>query len=317
MKIAVASFREKCGGWDGEIEDLQTKIFMINVEKPFNYKVVVRNDRWTTSGKGQRFWGVFRVDLSKGTESRVTPDKIQAMNLTVINATTVAGATIHQTLEFLEVSGDDIQRNSHKLESPHLDVGLLRVRGIFPTFSKDSSKLAFVDNEFEAVWVADSKGLRIVYETKGPDNILSPVWNQNPEKDILYVNMGPSVNFDKTLNICAIPDMSSDKPKGAPEKDNGLDLGYFAVFLVKANDPSVVVRVMASGSDIAGHVKHPFFSPDRKSIVVTADLVAMFVVPISSPPFLHSVRPYRDIFTFDIDPDNINKNKNVKEFNRM
>ncbi|KAL7265023.1 hypothetical protein ACSBR1_002885 [Camellia fascicularis] len=143
MKIAVASFQEKRGGWDGEIEDLQTKIFMINVEKPFNYK-----------------------------------------------------------------SGDDIQRNSHKLESPHLVVGLLRVRGIFPTFSKDSSKLAFMDNEFKAVWVADSKGLRIVYETNGPDNILSPVWNQNPKKDILYVNMGPSVNFDKTLNICAIPDMS-------------------------------------------------------------------------------------------------------------
>lgn len=36
--------------------------------------------------------------------------------------------------------------------------------GVFPTFSADGSKLAFVDNEFKAVWVADSKGLRIVYE---------------------------------------------------------------------------------------------------------------------------------------------------------
>ncbi|CAL5415994.1 unnamed protein product [Camellia sinensis] len=62
------------------------------------------------------------------------------------------------------LSGDEIQRNFHKLESPHPDVGLLRVLGIFPTFSKDSSKLAFVDNEFKAAWVADSKGLRVVYE---------------------------------------------------------------------------------------------------------------------------------------------------------
>ncbi|KAL7175165.1 hypothetical protein ACSBR2_028884 [Camellia fascicularis] len=115
----------------------------------------------------------------------------------------------HHCKSDLLKSGDEIQRNFHKLESPHPDVGLLRVPGIFPTFSKDSSKLAFVDNEFKAVWVADCKGLRIVYETKGPDNIFSPVWNQNPEKDILYVNMGPSFNFDKTLNICATPDMSS------------------------------------------------------------------------------------------------------------
>ncbi|GMP50259.1 hypothetical protein CsSME_00016953 [Camellia sinensis var. sinensis] len=107
-----------------------------------------------------------------------------------------------------------------------------------------------------------------------------------------------------------------DKPEGAPESDNGLDPGYFAVFLVKANDPSVVVRVMASGSDVVGHVNHPFFSPDGKSIVVTADLAAVSVDPISLPLFLHSVRPYGDIFTFDIDSDNIYKNKNVK-FNRI
>ncbi|KAL7259229.1 hypothetical protein ACSBR1_005177 [Camellia fascicularis] len=108
-----------------------------------------------------------------------------------------------------------------------------------------------------------------------------------------------------------------DKPKGAPEKDTGLDLGYFAVYLVKANDPSVVVRVIASGSDIAGHVNHPFFSPNEKSIIVTTNLAAMSVDPISLPLFLYSVRPYEDIFTFGMDPDNINKNKNVKKFNHM
>ncbi|XP_028095415.1 uncharacterized protein LOC114295389 [Camellia sinensis] len=468
-KIAVASFQEKPGGWDGEIEDLQTDIFVMNVEKPFNRKKVVTNGGWPTWGsdnviffhrKEGEFWGVFRADLSNGMESRVTPDGIKAMTPAAINATTVAVATIRQKSEFLEVvrveaqyrhieifdstgqqqniritqntmpkadhfnpfvidggkrigyhrctsdrlkSGEDIQRNTHKLDSPHPEVGLFRVPGIFPTFSKDGSKLAFVDNEFKAVWVADSKGMRIVYQTKGPDNVFSPVWSQNPEKDILYVNMGPSFQSKEILNICAIPDVASgahrrvqltkgsnnafpstnpdgtklvfrstrdggdekhknlyimenaqsgeyggseitrltngpwtdthcqwsprgdwivfsstrDKPEGTPEKDNGLDPGYFAVFLVKANDPSVVVRVMTSGIDVAGHVNHPFFSPDGKSIVVTADLAAVSADPVSLPLFLHSVRPYGDIFTFDIDPDNINKNKNVKKFNRI
>ncbi|GAB2291226.1 hypothetical protein Dimus_025483 [Dionaea muscipula] len=470
-KIAVASFQKK-GGWDGEIEDLKTDIFMMNVEKPFERKLLIKNGGWPTWGsdtviffhrKVGEFWGVFRADISNGsnpTTTRVTPDGIHAITPAAINATTVAVATIRQNSGLSDVRveaqyrhieifdstgqqptiqitqktrpkadhfnpfvidggkrigyhrcksdllrcGDDIERQSSKVESPHPEVGLFRVPGIFPTFSQDGTKLAFVDNEFKAVWVADSQGLRIVYETKGPDNIFSPVWNQNAQKDILYVNSGPSFNAAKVLHICAIPNVSSgaqrrvqltkafnnafpstnpdgtklvfrstrdggdkryknlyimedaqsgeygeggkitrltngpwtdthcqwsprgdwiafsstrDKPKGAPELDNNLDPGYFALFLVKANDPSVVVRVMASGSDVAGHVNHPFFSPDGKSIVVTSDLAAVSVDPISLPLFVHSVRPYGDIFAFDIDPDDIKKNKNVKKFNRI
>lgn len=59
---------------------------------------------------------------------------------------------------------DDVVKHFHKLQSPVQDVGLFRVSGVFPTISKDGSKLAFVDNEFKAVWLADSQGLRIVFE---------------------------------------------------------------------------------------------------------------------------------------------------------
>jgi Tol biopolymer transport system component len=111
-----------------------------------------------------------------------------------------------------------------------------------------------------------------------------------------------------------------DKPKnqpGVPDLDQGLDPGYYAVFLVKASDPNVRVRVLASGYDIAGHVNHPVFSPDGRSIAVTADLAAVSVDPVSLPLFLHSVRPYGDIFTIDIDPDDIYKNEDVKQFRRI
>ncbi|KAF4397165.1 hypothetical protein G4B88_009011 [Cannabis sativa] len=373
-QIAVASF-QNYGGWDGEIEDLKTDIFVMNTDPPLGRKMVIRNGGWPSWGsdnviffhrKVGDFWGVFRADISKGRATeffRVTPDGIDAMTPAAINATTVAVATIRQKSKFSDIrSGDDIERQFHKLESPQEDVGLFRVSGVFPTFSQDGSKLAFVDNEFKAVWVADNKGL---------------LWNQNPEKDVLYVCMGPSFNANKRLDICAIPQVSSgrghykiltalsnnafpstspdesgdygngeitrltngpwtdthcqwsprgdwivfsstrDKPKGAPETDNGLDPGFFAVFIVKANDPSVVIRVLGSGDDLGGHVNHPFFSPDGKSIVVTADLAAVSVDPISLPLFLHSVRPYGDIFSVDIDPDDINKNKNVKNFKRL
>ncbi|KAM0881545.1 hypothetical protein ACQ4PT_032915 [Festuca glaucescens] len=99
---------------------------------------------------------------------------------------------------------------------------------------------------------------------------------------------------------------SHDKAAGAPEKDILLDPGFFAVYLVKASDPAVVVRVVQSSDTIAGHVNHPMFSPDMRSIVVAADLAAVSTEPISMPQFLHSVRPYGDIFSVDLrDPDNL------------
>ncbi|XP_057999584.1 uncharacterized protein LOC110652627 isoform X2 [Hevea brasiliensis] len=359
-KVAVASFQGK--GWNGEIEDLKTDIFVMNVEHPLERKRVIRNGGWPTWGsdnviffhrKVGEFWSVFRADISSGELVRVTPDGIDAITPAAINATKVAVATIRQKSSFgddrveaqyrhIEIfnstsseesikitqitrpkadhfnpfvidggkrigyhrcksdllkHGDDIQRNFHKLHSPHPDVGLFRLSGVFPTFSKDGSKLAFVDNEFKDVWLADSQGLRIVYEMKGPDNIFSPVWNQDPQKDILYVCVGPSFNAGKTLEICAIPNVYS----GARQRRK-LTRGFNNAFPSTSPD---------------GHVNHPFFSPDGKSIAVTADLAAVSVDPISLPLFLHSVRPYGDVFTVDIDPDDINKNKDVKKFNRI
>ncbi|GJN40483.1 hypothetical protein PR202_gb29698 [Eleusine coracana subsp. coracana] len=115
-----------------------------------------------------------------------------------------------------------------------------------------------------------------------------------------------------------------DKPAMAPMLDNGLDLGHFAVYLVNATDPTVVVRVVTSSaeqtwaaSSIAGHINYPVFSPDGRSIAFTADLAAVSVEPISVPVFLHPVRPYGDIFYVDIDPNDIMKNKDIKKFHRV
>ncbi|XP_074318958.1 uncharacterized protein LOC141655819 [Silene latifolia] len=299
---------------------------------------------------------------------------------------------------------NNIEKTFSKLQCPKSDIGLFRVSGAFPTFSADGSKLAFVDNEFKKVWVADNTGLNIRFEQQHANSVFSTVWNQNPKKDILYVCVGPSFDTRATVDICAILKVSDgtllrkeltekfnnafpstnpegtklvyrstrghggdkpyknlyimedaevgefgdgkitrltegnwidthchwspsgdwivfsstrDKPKDAPEKDNDLDPGYYGAFIVKANDKNVWVRVLTSGNDISGHINHPFFSPDGKSIVVVADLAGVSVDPISLPHFLHSVRPYGDIFVIDIDPTDIRKNENIQAFKRM
>ncbi|XP_020200485.1 uncharacterized protein [Aegilops tauschii subsp. strangulata] len=110
---------------------------------------------------------------------------------------------------------------------------------------------------------------------------------------------------------------SRDRAPGAPDRDI-LDAGFFSIFLVLATDPSVLVRVMHSADSLAGHVCHPVFSPFKDSIVVTSDIAGVSADPVSLPIFIHSVRPYGDIFTINLrDKNDIMKNKDIMEFDRI
>ncbi|KAI4996605.1 hypothetical protein ZWY2020_051525 [Hordeum vulgare] len=310
-----------------------------------------------------------------------------------------------------------------KVRSPKTEVGLVRVTGVFPSISNDGNKLAFVDNEFTAVWLAESGSTspspRNVYQPTCPDKkVFSTSWNQDDKRDTLYVCEGTPFDMDKTVQIimirnvsrdavktvlaltnglynCAFPSsnwegtklvfrssrdrvggeraeknlfimdamrgeyagravqltdgpwidthcswsprrdcgwivfsssrrrsMNGQGDKVKLELDQGLDAGYFAVYLVCAKgmvegqtrNPVMVVR---SGNDMAGHVNHPVFSPDMRSIVFTADLAAVSAEPVSLPHFTHSVRPYGDIFSVEIDSENITSNRDILKFHRL
>ncbi|KAH9605429.1 hypothetical protein KSS87_001024 [Heliosperma pusillum] len=421
-KIAVASFQGKEGGWQGEIEDLMTNIYVFSMNDPSKRTMIIKNGGWPSwgsnnviffhrklNGYGGDHWAVFRADLRDPSSihiSQVTPNNIKAITPAAIDENTVAVGTIRKHSTFADRRTDANQyrhveifdsSKPHKpsnpkevehqqlmnLKSPIPNLGLFRVSGVFPTFSKTGSKLAFVDNEFLAVWVTDIKGpLRKVYTANKPNSVFSPVWNKDPKKDILYFCSGPSFDATSPVDIMAIFDASSinhskpivvvkdgfnnafpsvnpdeahlekahskikltrltsgawtdthsdwspngkwivfsstrDKPTDAPPLDNDLDPGYFAVYLVAVDNPDVVVRVIQSGPDYVGHVNHPFFSPNGNSIVVASDLAAVSCDPVSLPLFNHSVRPYGDIFTVDIDLEDIQKNKDIQTFNRI
>lgn len=136
-KIAVASFQGKSGGWEGEIENLKTNIFVMNVDKPFDRKLVVTDGGWPTWGSDdviffhrkienstkseENFWGVFRADISKILASkssppitdapRVTPVDIDAFTPAAISETKVAVATIRKKSKFSDVRVEDQYRH--------------------------------------------------------------------------------------------------------------------------------------------------------------------------------------------------------------
>ncbi|KAL8110313.1 uncharacterized protein LOC141672624 [Apium graveolens] len=109
----------------------------------------------------------------------------------------------HRVNSDLVQKGENIEKQFHKIQSPVEDVELFRLSGAFPTFTKDGKTVAFVDNEFKSVWVADDKDMRKVYELDKPGKVFSTVWNQ--KKDILYICVGPAFTPDQPLHIYQIP----------------------------------------------------------------------------------------------------------------
>lgn len=110
-KVAVASFQGKA--WEGEIEDLQTDIYVMNVEKPpLERKRLIKNGGWPTWAsdnvlffhrKVGEIWGVFRYTITTGETVRVTPEAFDAVTPAAISETKVAVATIRQKSKFSDV----------------------------------------------------------------------------------------------------------------------------------------------------------------------------------------------------------------------
>ncbi|WVZ49272.1 hypothetical protein U9M48_000644 [Paspalum notatum var. saurae] len=428
--VAVANFAGNT--WDGEIEKLKTNIVVMDVDGR-RRRVVIQDAGWPSWGSDSVIffhrgfdatpptksadWAVFRYDIAKGTEERVTPVGIDAMTPAAISETKVAVATVREKSKQVDkhvhretdqyrhieifdtaatlgqknpIRGERepttcIERKFDKVQPPAAlsDTGLYRVTGVFPSVSKNGKKLAFVDNEFKAVWlaVAGERTPRVIYEAKSSKSVFSTSWNQNDDLDTLYVYEGAAFSIDRKhhekpgtftfplTNVpynCAFPSSNAEgtklvfrgsrdrvkggerhhknlfvidaekgesagvastgpKPAGEPELDHGLDPGYFAVYLVSAKglkpgDPAPApVRVIRSAPTIVGHVNHPVFSPDMRSIVFTADLAAVSADPISMPHFTHSVRPYGNIFVVHLRDaaDDMAANEDVIEFERV
>lgn len=173
--IAVASFEEKKDGWDGEIEDLRTNIFVMNVEKPYDRKLVVRNGGWPTWGsdniiffhrKVGMYWGVFRANIRKVSTpdiARVTPDGIDAMTPAAINSTTVAVATIREKSQF-----DDA-----RVAAQYRHVEIFHSSGLNPSI-RITQKTRSKADHFNPFVIDDKDGKRIGYHRCQSDVLKVP-----------------------------------------------------------------------------------------------------------------------------------------------
>ena len=196
-RIAVASFQRKAG-WDGEIEDLKTSIFVMNVEKPLNRKLIVVDGGWPTWGSDNilffhrniekvkivKRWGVFRVDLRVGPKSvtRVTPEEISAITPAAIDETSVAVATIRRPFTFDEIEQDERKEDQYR----HIEVFDMNK-------SKDESilitqKVRSMADHFNPFIIEDNNGeKRIGYHRCNSDKINAVCINHVPLGNVIHL----------------------------------------------------------------------------------------------------------------------------------
>ena len=182
-KLAVASFEGKDGGWCGEIEDLQTNIIVINLDDPSERKMVVRDGGWPTWGsndtlffhrniekvKMAKRWGVFKVNISEGSksETRITPENINAITPAAIDANTVVVATIRQPSKF----GD----NREEAQYRHIGVFEASANSNEPKDAKQklTQTVRPLADHFNPFVIVDENGLKHIgyHRCKVTDNI--------------------------------------------------------------------------------------------------------------------------------------------------
>ncbi|XP_044436742.1 uncharacterized protein [Triticum aestivum] len=187
----------------------------------------------------------------------------------------------------------------------------------FPSSNRDGSKFVFRSTRDRSGKLEDAKYKNLYIM----EDAVYGEWSEDEEGTaVRQLTNGPWIDSHCTWSPTddwIVFSSSRDRAAGAPERDI-LDAGCFSIFLVKATDPSVLVRVMHSADSLAGHVCHPVFSPFKDSIVITSDVAGVSADPVSLPIFIHSVRPYGDIFTIKLrDKKDIMKNKDIMEFDRI
>ncbi|KAI4994403.1 hypothetical protein ZWY2020_029451 [Hordeum vulgare] len=177
---------------DGKIKDLQPSIYVMSLESIYlESERVIENAGWPSWGSETVIFSTERlgrigVCFEPLQLTRYTKPKGDHYNPFVMDG---VNCQVHWLPSLQNQSSqhlrDDVPRHFDKLQSPHEDVGLFRVALCIPSIFRRSSKLAFVDNELKAAWLANSNELCVVFGTGGADGIFSSVWNQ--KKDILDV----------------------------------------------------------------------------------------------------------------------------------
>ncbi|KAM0000200.1 putative transcription factor WD40-like family [Helianthus debilis subsp. tardiflorus] len=237
---AVASSGEK--GWGGEVEELDTDIYVFLTQNGLDRVKVVEHGGWPSWVDDSTFYFHRRVATRRPNSDYRHIELYDVVSGKFKDLTRLVAPKANHYNPFISPDSswvgyhkcrgagsngkmikNDLFLESIKTEVP--DISLFRIDGSFPSFSPDGSRIAYVGLPGLYLINSDGSGNRVI----DPDVSAFPtVWDPK-RKGVIYTSLGPTfASEDTSVDIYSV-EVDVDEPRFTKLTIDGLNNAFPAV----------------------------------------------------------------------------------------